>query len=116
MLEAQSKALAKMQTDWRNVPVTDVKAQIIASETVKCLAAIHVTKGLIRNAELLDCYFEMADLKSRPSMKWGAKRIAVKCLWYGRKPPTSWMHIAVVGGYEIISDYFGAVVRDIGRK
>ena len=35
---------------------------------------------------------------------------------YGRKPPTSWMHIALLGDYEIIENYSGEFVCDIGRN
>ena len=116
MPEAPSEVLNRIQTDWENVPVTDAKAHIVASESVKGSAAIHVTKASIRNAEIENCCFELASPVSVPKMRWGANRIEVKCLWYGRKPPTSWMHIAVLGDYEIIENYSGEVVRDIGRK
>lgn len=106
----------KISNDWSDVPDTDPNAQPCEYEDVNHVTAIHIQRALIRNAELLGCYFELADPTARPAMKWGADRIEVKCLWYSRKPPTSWMHIAIHSDYEIISNYSGQVVRDIGMN
>ena len=108
----------KPNTDWTGIPHTDAKADVTNYESVKNVTVIWISKASIRNAQLDDRSFELVDAASKPQMRWRKERIEVKCFWYGRKPSTSWMHIAIDGEYEITKKYSDEVVEvvyDIGR-
>lgn len=103
-------------SDWEGVPRTDLNASIVCKKMVSGAAVIKLSKASIRNAEILDCCFELAAPGSAPRVQWGANRVEVKCLWYRRKPRTSWMHIIVLGEYQIIENFNGEVVWNISRE
>jgi hypothetical protein len=46
----------------------------------------------------------------------GEWRLMVECLWFGRKPKTTWMHLAVLSTPKFENNYSGEVVSDIGLK
>lgn len=105
-----------INTDWSGIRYTDPKAHPVDYCFPKHgRGVVHVSKGQIRSALIEDAYFELADVK-RPLHVFGGKwRAVVCCLWYGRKPPTSWMHLTLLGKYEEAPNYRGKVVWNIGR-
>ena len=105
----------KPNTDWTGIPHTDAKAGVTKVEPVSNVTVIWISKASIRNAQLDDRFFALVDAASIPQMRRGKECFEVKCFWYGRKPLTSWMHIAIDGKDKIIPKYRGKVVSDIGR-
>lgn len=102
-------------TDWNDVPMTDGNAAPIAVRNVSVATVIHIAKASIRDAIIEDAHFELTDPLTAYGTYAGKQRAEVKCLWYGRKPPTSWMHITLLGPHTELRDYSGEVVADIGR-
>jgi len=79
------------------------------------MRAVRISQGTIRSTPVSDV-FELADESAEPKkLPSGKVKVEVKCLWYGRKPPTSWMHITVVGTAEVLENYSGLVAVNIAR-
>jgi hypothetical protein len=75
---------------------------------------IYADEVAIRNAVVKDAYFEIANTVTVGDNFHGKPSVEVRCLWYGRKPSTTWMHLTLRGGWKVITDYSGKVVRNIG--
>ena len=59
--------------------------------------------------------FEVSDHPSPLAVyKDGLTRVEVRCLWYGRKPSSSWMHLTLRGRWKLIRAHKGSVVENIG--
>lgn len=104
-------------TQWDDsVPDTSRAAKPTAWRAVTDCVVIHVTKATIRSTQIEDAWFELHESDKAFGTYAGRPRAEVKCLWFGRKPPTSWMHITLLGPHEVVRDYTGEVVADIGLK
>lgn len=104
-------------TQWDNsVPDTHRAAKPTAWRTVNDSVVIHVTKATIRSSHVEDAWFELHEPDKAFGAYAGKPRAEVKCLWFGRKPPSSWMHITLLGPHEEVRGYTGEVVADIGLK
>jgi hypothetical protein len=101
------------RTDWEEVPDTCSNARIIEHEDVRNARVIHLTKAFIRGSDVSGTFWLAPDAEMKTYA--GRQRIEVQCLWFGRKPPTTWMHITVLGGVRYQDNFTGAVVWDIGR-
>ena len=101
-------------TDWTDVPRIDKFAEPSDFHTPD-ERVIFVARARIRRAEIRDQYFEVDPDKPDPYQFHGRTCIRVQCLWYGRKPPTSWMHLTILGGFERKPRYRGKVVTNIAR-
>jgi hypothetical protein len=101
------------RTDWDNIPHQTPNARIVDYKDVKNARVIHLTKATIRNCEVSGTFLLAAGAEMKTYA--GRQRIEVQCLWFGRKPYTTWMHITVLGGVRHQDNYFGKVVWDIGR-
>lgn len=101
------------ETDWSGIVHTDAKASPRAWREVHASLCVKVEGARIRGAEVAGV-FEIAEhpmpIKLR---KDGLPRAHVKCLWHGRKPPSSWMHITMAGKWHLLRSYSGQVVADI---
>ena len=60
--------------------------------------------------------FELANTTQPFGVFNGALRAEVKCTWYDRKPPTSWMHIQLLDNWELIPNYCGEVADNIAQE
>ena len=102
-------------TDWTGIPNTDGKAEPIANSDVPTgRLVIKVENAEIRDA-VVSGYFLVVQ-KDNPRSNYDEDwRIEVECLWFGKKPKTSWMHLTVNNGFEYIRDYKGKVISNIGR-
>ena len=108
--------LANINTDWDGILHTDKRAHPNATRNVRNVRAVRISNGSIRSAQVTDRVFELAAAAVDPfKMYAGCRRVEVKCLWYGRKPPTTWMHLTIIGTCEVIPNYTGPVVSDFGR-
>lgn len=102
-------------TDWSDGVFTDPGARVVAHEQVEGVRAVRISRGTIRSAKVADV-FELASESTQPKETQSGKlRVEVKCLWFGRKPPKSWMHITVLGTAEVLENYSGLVAVDIAR-
>ena len=46
----------------------------------------------------------------------GKTRVEVKVYWFERKPKTTWAHITLNGEWELLRNYSGNVVDNIGQS
>ena len=105
-----------IQTNWDHIPMTCEDAKPVAWRSVTDSVVIHVTKATIRNATIEDAWFELHEPEKALGSYAGHTRAEVKCLWFGRKPPTTWMHITLLGPHEEVRNYSGDVIADIALK
>lgn len=103
-------------TDWTGVPNRDELAEPVTHRVVSNATVIHVTHASIRNAEVQNVTFELASDGEAYGTYAGSPRAEVKCLWYGRRPSTTWMHITLLGPHTEERNYTGEVVWDFGRS
>lgn len=108
--------MAPWNTDWTGIRNTDPNAKAFKGRAVTGAHAIWVERARIRNATVTDAYFLIAAPDSVGAIYRGKPRAIVECLWYGRKPPKTWMHLTLLGTYKEYSDYSGLVVSDFIAK
>ena len=99
---------------WKDVPHTNTKAAINEYRKVKDKLAIKVTKAQIRNANVSGV-FELASVDMPFRIKKGELTAEVICLWHGKKPKTTWMHLTLGKKYELLFNYTGEVVDNISQ-
>ncbi len=98
-------------TDWTGIPITDRKAAPRGAKVANA-HVVFVASGSIRNARFVNAHFVVAGPGLRQRKKQGKPRIEVQCLWHGRKPSKTWMHIAYEGEVVEKTNYSGEVVSD----
>lgn len=105
----------KPSTDWTGIPHTDRTAVPTSWRRVQQVLAIEATSASIRGAEVSGV-FELSDARAPLSMHAdGRIRVEVKCLWYGCKPPSSWMHLILPSRWRLVRRYSGSVVENISQ-
>jgi hypothetical protein len=104
----------KKTEHWKGAPNTNPKAAISKLRKVKGKLVIEVVKAHLRTAEITGI-FELANTVMPFRIKKGALTAEVICLWHGKKPKTTWMHITLGKKYELITEYSGEVVANIGK-
>lgn len=98
-------------TDWTGVPMTSKTALPKESIPVKGARVVFLKKATIRGA-VVSGYFKLAEgAVVKPYA--GKQRIEVECLWFGCKPPSTWMNITLLSKPEFNDNYTGEVVWDI---
>jgi hypothetical protein len=98
-------------TDWTSIPLLSKTASPKKHISVRNALVVFFKKATIRNA-VVSGYFKLAegaDVKTYA----GKQRIEVECLWFGRKPRTTWMNITLLSKPEFNDNYTGEVVWDI---
>lgn len=104
----------KPQTDWDGIPHTHRNARVLEDDyAVRNARVIHLSKASIRCTKVSGTFLLAPDAEMKTYA--GKQRIEVQCLWFGRKPPTSWMHITVLSSPRYEDNYSGTVVWNIGR-
>jgi hypothetical protein len=103
------------ETDWSGIPYTDIHAKPAKFDKVAGNSVVKCKKITIRNAIIEDAIFELATPITDVKTYSDKLRIEVKCYWYGKKPPTCWMNITLLGKYEILQKFDGEVIRNIAR-
>lgn len=108
--------LKKYSTDWTGIRRTDPKATVIEWRPATPGARhIYVSKATIRLAVIEGGVFQLDDVVEPIRILRDKQRAVVRCLWNGRKPLMTWMHLTLLSGYEERKNYRGDVVTNIGR-
>ena len=102
-----------LNNDWVNITHNDTKATVISHRKIVDTLAIRIISGSIRDAVVCDEVFEIADNPQPFGIHNDVLRAEVKCFWYARRPPSSWMHIKLLGDWELIHNYSGEVADNI---
>ena len=97
---------------WKVVPDEDANAIVNKSREVVGAFAIYVENASIRLATVSG-WFEVADVPNPFTYKRGSLQVEVKCLWYGLKPKTEWMHLRIKNKYKLVRQYTGLVVNNV---
>ena len=98
-------------TDWTGVPMLSKTATPKEHRQVTNARVVYLKKATIRLATVSG-YFKLAEgAVVKPYA--GKQRIEVECLWFGRKPPSTWMNITLLSKPEFIDNHTGDVVWDI---
>lgn len=103
-------------TDWTNVPHTDRKADVVLTSIGAEGDIIFVPRCRIRGAVIENSYFEIARNGRGFHRYRGRQRVEVVCLWYGRRPRTSFMNIIIDAPVTTITHRDVPVVHNIGRR
>jgi hypothetical protein len=101
-------------TDWKTIPHTHPKAVVIEQKPVARVDVVHLTDASIRSSTVSGVF--LVDGSPEIIMWRGRPRIRVQCLWFGRKPRTTWMHIACGTHPRFESDFSGEVVWNLGKN
>lgn len=99
-------------TDWAGIPTTSTTAKPKA-KVVKNARVVVLKKAFIRGSEVSGTFLlaEGAEVKTYA----GRQRIEVQCLWFGRKPKTTWMNITLLSEPVFKNNYIGEVVANIAH-
>lgn len=109
--------LAQWQTDWTDIPREDRYARPAQWLEVEDRRVVLVRRGSIRKATIRDTIFLLSDEPRWLGLYRDRYRVMVQCLWFGRKPAGSWMHILVLAGdYQVVEHYTGPVTVNIARR
>lgn len=100
-------------TDWTGVPNLSKTAKEKLHINVRNARVVFLKKATIRRA-VVSGYFKLAEGAVVKTYA-GKKRIEVECLWFGCKPPSTWMNITLLSEPEFMESYTGDVVWDIRK-
>ena len=103
-------------TNWDGVKTTDTDAKPCGWQDFANKPLVHIKHGSIRKATFENQWFLLVEHGERFQNYDDKLKIIVQCLWKGRKPPDSWMHITVKEGeFEVFENHSQtAVVVNIG--
>jgi hypothetical protein len=97
-------------TDWTGIPHTCSTAEP-RHKTVSNAKVVTLSKAFIRGSEVSGT-FVLADGAVVRTYA-GRQRIEVQCLWFGRKPPSTWMNVTLRSKPTFDDSYSGDVVWNI---
>ena len=103
----------KYNTDWTGVPVICSTARVQQTAATVLARVVHLDKAFIRGS-IVSGTFKVApaaQIKTRANKR----RIEVECLWFGRKPKTSWMHLTILSEPRFEECYSKEVAWNIER-
>ena len=106
----------RWNTNWTGVRTLDAKAIVVETVPSEPGTVIYVPECKIRNATIENVCFQVAPGGRGFHTYDGKERVEVLCLWYGRKPPSSWMNITLPSGYKTLKDKSVEIVRNIARR
>ncbi len=98
-------------TDWTGVPMTSKTAKPTKPVPVKNARVVYLKKAFIRGSEVSGTFLlaDNAEVKSYA----GRRRIEVQCLWFNRKPKTTWMNLTLLSEPVFKNNFNGEVVGNI---
>ena len=99
-------------TNFGEVKSLDAAAKPSQTIPMKGVFAIEIIGGRIRTAKVSNV-FKIAKTDKPFSVRKGRLRVCVECLWKGRKPRTTWMHITLGRVWKIHHNYDGKICVDI---
>jgi hypothetical protein len=106
--------LKEITTEWNDRYNTNPSAQPDAAQRhVVDVLAIRIVDGHLRGSSF-DGIFEVADIPQPFSVHTGNLRIEVKVGWFGMKPKTTWSHITLGNEWQLLRNYTGKVVHNLG--
>lgn len=103
--------VTKISTDWEGVPSLSTRASVKEKKEVKNARVVYLSKASIRNA-VVSGYFKVAE-GAEVKTFGGKRRIEVECLWFGCKPPSTWMHLTISCTPKFETSFSGAVAWNI---
>lgn len=98
-------------TDWSDTPKSAKRARVQRMRFVENAQVILVDKAYIRGS-IVGGWFKLVEGAHIQRYKH-TQRIEVECLWFGRKPKTSWMHITLLCEPKFFYGYTGKVALDL---
>jgi hypothetical protein len=98
-------------TDWTAVPNTSNKAKPTKLVRVNNARVVSLKKAFIRGSEVSGTFLLANDAEVQTYA--GRRRIEVQCLWFGRKPKTTWMRLTLLSDPIFKSNFSGEVVSNI---
>jgi hypothetical protein len=101
-------------SNWDSASHTNSKAEIIAHTKFNGKLAIEVKNAYIRKAKISGI-FQIAEVDNPFTVKNGVLRVEVECMWEGKKPKSSWMHLIIKNKYKILLNHKGSVVSNVGK-
>jgi len=102
-----------ISTNWEGVPNLCKDASVKEQTDVKNARVVYLAKASIRNATVSG-YFKVAE-DAEVKTYAGKRRIEVECLWFGCKPPTSWMNLAILSTPKFEDGYSKKVNWNIAK-
>jgi hypothetical protein len=99
-------------TNFGEVRSLDRKAKPGEPILMKGVFAVEIINGTIRDPKV-SSVFKIAEVEKPFSVRSGRLRVCVECLWKGRKPRTTWMHITLGRVWKIHHSYDGKICVDI---
>lgn len=99
-------------SDWTGIPMTSKTATPKKAMPVKDARVVYLKKASIRGSEVGGTFLlaEGAEVQTYA----GRRRIEVQCLWFNRKPKTTWMHLTLLSEPMFKNNFTGEVVSNIG--
>lgn len=104
--------MVTINTDWIGIPHTHRHATVVSAKSVRNARVVRLERASIRSSEVSGVFKLAQDAVIKTH--GGRRRIEVECLWFGRKPPTTWMHITILCEPVFEDGYTGEVVSNIG--
>lgn len=98
-------------TDWSGVPILSKTATPKEHVRVRNARVVFLKKATISRA-VVSGYFKLAEGAEIRTYA-GKQRIEAEYLWFGRKPPSTWMNITLRSKPEFNDNFTGDVVWDI---
>lgn len=104
-----------INSDWDGIPHTYSSAVPVSSRHAVDVLAIRVTQAHLRGS-FFDGVCELADVPQPFDLHAGKLRVQVKVAWFGVKPPTCWANITLGTHWELIRNYSGTVIHNLGER
>lgn len=105
--------MADYSTNWDQTPDVCKTVKIVKPKSVCNARVVYLAKAFIRGSTVSG-HFKLA--QGAMVKPYGSKRrIEVECLWFGCKPPSTWMNITILS-HPIFKDrYSGEVAWNITK-
>jgi hypothetical protein len=115
LINADSKGfkMPDYSTNWDQTPTTCKTAKVVRHKPVRNARVVYLAKAFIRGSTVSG-HFKLAEGATVKTYA-GKRRIEVECLWFGCKPPTTWMNITILSN-PVFKDRYGEdVVWNIAK-
>ena len=100
-------------TNWDNTPDICKTAKVVNRITVRNARVVYLAKAFIRGSTV-GGHFKLAE-GATVKTYGGKRRIEVECLWFGCKPPSTWMNISILSNPVFKDRYGEEVVWNIAK-
>jgi hypothetical protein len=100
-------------TDLDQTPTTCKAAKVVRHKPVRYARFVYLAKAFIRGVTVSG-HFKLAE-SSTVKKYAGKRRIEAECLWFGCKPPSTWMNITILSNPVLKDMYSEQVVWNITK-